>query len=213
MSAPIRRPVVGTKASVRLKKGERRRQLLACARELFATLGYAETTWEKVAETVGVSQSILARHFPDRLALLQGVVDELRAQTLQKWQQEHATLTDPLVRLHALAEAYLAATRDHSASFRAMHRVLVEEPDADALSVLRGYYLDAETMLAAVIAEGQQSGVFRRSLGPRVGAWQLIRTALGYTMTKPLTVPLDAETDSVARAIDCLLHCLVKTDV
>src|SRR5436305_1664844 len=62
-------------------------------------------------------------------------------------------------------------------------------------------------------AERQQSGVFRRSLEPRVGAWELIRTALGYTLTLPLGVPLYAEADYLPRAIECLLHCLLKTDV
>src|SRR5262245_11721875 len=88
MSAPSRRPVDGQKASPRLKKGERRRQLMAHARQLFASLGYPETTIEKVAEAAGVSPSVVTRHFPARLALLQGLVDELRAVTLHRWQEE-----------------------------------------------------------------------------------------------------------------------------
>ena len=45
------------------------------------------------------------------------------------------------------------------------------------------------------------------------GAWELIRTALGYTLTLPLGVPLYGEADHLPRAIECLLHCLLKTDV
>ena len=47
---------------------------------------------------------------------------------------------------------------------------------------LRSFYLDSEALLAQVITEGQQAGVFRRELDPRVGAWELIRSALGYTL-------------------------------
>jgi hypothetical protein len=68
-------------------------------------------------------------------------------------------------------------------------------------------------LLAKVIADGQQTGVFRRPLDPRVGAWELIRTALGYTLTMPLDLPLYREPDYLARAIECMLHCLLKTDV
>jgi hypothetical protein len=68
-------------------------------------------------------------------------------------------------------------------------------------------------VLTGIIAEGQQTGVFRRSLDPRVGAWELIRSALGYTLTLPLGIPLDDETDYLPQAIECLLHCLLKTDV
>ena len=59
----------------------------------------------------------------------------------------------------------------------------------------------------------QHAGVFRRTLDPRVGAWEFIRTALSYTLTLPLGIPLYEEADYVPRAIDCLLHCLLKTDV
>ena len=68
-------------------------------------------------------------------------------------------------------------------------------------------------LLAQIISEGQQTGVFRRNLDPRVGAWELIRTALGYTLTLPLGVPLYEEPDYLTRAVECLLHCLLKTDV
>ena len=94
-----------------------------------------------------------------------------------------------------------------------MHRTLVESDDEEIVALLRAFYLDSETLLAQIIAEGQQSGVFRRSLDPRIGAWELIRTALGYTLTLPLSPPLYAEPDYLPRAIECLLHCLLKTDV
>jgi len=81
------------------------------------------------------------------------------------------------------------------------------------VDLLRGFYLDSEALLAGIIREGQQTGVFRRSLDPRVGAWELIRTALGYTLTLSLAVPLYQETDYYPKAVDCLLHCLLKTDV
>jgi hypothetical protein len=68
-------------------------------------------------------------------------------------------------------------------------------------------------LLAGIIAEGQQSGVFRRSLDPRVGAWEMIRTAMGYTLTLPLGLPLYQEDDYLAKAIECTLQCLLKTDV
>ena len=75
------------------------------------------------------------------------------------------------------------------------------------------FYRDSEELLAAIITEGQATGVFRRNLDPRVGAWELIRTALGYTLTLPLAIPLYQEADDLPRAIDCLLQCLLKTDV
>jgi hypothetical protein len=68
-------------------------------------------------------------------------------------------------------------------------------------------------LLAQVLAEGQQAGVLRRNLDTRVGAWQLLCTALGYSLTQPLAIPEYQEPDYVPRAFECLLHGFLKTDV
>jgi hypothetical protein len=118
-----------------------------------------------------------------------------------------------MAKLHAITDLYLGSTRQHALEFRIMHRTLIENDDEEVVGQLRAFYLDSEAILAKVIAEGQQTGVFRRSLDPRVGAWEFIRTALGYTLTLPLGIPLYSEPDYMHRAIECLLHCLLKTDV
>jgi AcrR family transcriptional regulator len=196
-----------------LTKAERKRQLLAHAKQLFVTLGYHATTTEKIAVAAGVTEPVLYRHFESKKALFLDVLQEVRQATLERWHAETAELADPLAKLHAVTDLYLGSARAHALEFRIMHRTLVEVEDEDIVSLLRSFYLDSEALLARIIAEGQQSGVFRRSLDPRVGAWELIRTALGYTLTTPLAIPLYAETDYLPRAIECLLHCLLKTDV
>ena len=78
---------------------------------------------------------------------------------------------------------------------------------------MRTTLAECEEFLAGVIGQGQQAGVFRRSLDPRVGAWQLMHAALGCVMTGPLAVPLHGEGGYAAQAIECAIHCLLKTDV
>jgi AcrR family transcriptional regulator len=213
MSAPQPRRALSPKAAPRMRKADRKRQLLAQAKQLFVTLGYQDTTTEKIAQAAGVSEPVLYRHFDSKKALFLEVLHEIRAATLTRWHAETANLTDPLAKLHAIADMYLGTTRDHALEFRVMHRTLVETDDEEITSCLRAFYLDSETLLAQVISEGQQSGVFRRSLDPRVGAWELIRTALAYTLTLPLGIPLYQEPDYIAQATECMLHCLLKTDV
>src|SRR5215468_9499974 len=212
MTAPQRRRSDAKPAS-RMSKAERKRQLLQHAKQLFVTLGYTATTTEKIAQAAGVSEPVLYRHFESKKALFLEVLREVREATLTRWRSETAKLTDPLAKLHAIADMYLGTTREHAVEFRIMHRTLVECDEPEIVAFLKTFYLDSEALLAQVIAEGQQTGVFRRSLDPRVGAWELIRTALGYTLTLPLGVPLYDEPDYLPRAIDCLLHCLLKTDV
>jgi AcrR family transcriptional regulator len=196
-----------------MRKADRKRQLLAHAKQLFVTLGYQDTTTEKIARAAGISEPVLYRHFESKKALFLEVLEEIRAATLQRWHAETGGLSDPLAKLHAIADMYLGTTREHALEFRIMHRTLVETDDEEIVAFLRSFYLDSEALLAQIINEGQQSGVFRRSLEPRIGAWELIRTALGYTLTLPLGIPIYAEPDYLARALECLLHGLLKTDV
>jgi len=202
-----------SKGGVRLTKAERKRQLLSQAKQLFVTLGYHGTTTKEIAEDAGITEPVLYRHFESKKALFLEVLQEIREATLNRWHAETASLDDPLARLHAIVDMYLGSTRAHAVEFRIMHRTLVECDDEEILALLRAFYLDSEALLARVISAGQQTGVFRRSLDPRVGAWELIRTALGYTLTLPLGVPLYGESDYEAKAIECMLHCLLKTDV
>jgi AcrR family transcriptional regulator len=213
MSAPQRRRADAPKAPERMRKAERKRQLLAHAKQLFVSLGYKDTTTEKIARAAGVSEPMLYRHFESKRALFLEVLKEIREATLQRWRTETEGLADPLAKLHAIADMYLGTTRDHALEFRIMHRTLVETDDEEIVAFLRSFYLDSEQLLAQVISDGQQSGVFHRSLDPRIGAWELIRTALGYTLTLPLGIPLYAESDYLSRALECLLHGLLKTDV
>jgi AcrR family transcriptional regulator len=213
MTSPQRRRDNASRSTPRLTRAERKRQLLAHAKALFVTQGYHATTTEKIAQAAGVSEPVLYRHFANKKALFLEVLEEIRAATLERWHVESSGLGDPLAKLHAIADMYLGSTREHAVEYRIMHRTLVESDDEEIVALLRSFYLDSETLLAAIIAEGQQAGVFRRSLDPRVGAWEMIRTALGYTLTLPLGVPLLAEDNYIPQAIDCLLHCLLKTDV
>src|SRR5690242_2010997 len=213
MTAPQRRRTAAPKSAERMRKADRKRQLLGRAKQLFVTLGYQHTTTEKIAKAAGVSEPVLYRHFESKKALFLEVLREVREATLTRWHAETAELTDPLAKLHAIADMYLGTTREHAVEFRIMHRTLMETDDDEVLAFLRSFYLDSEALLAQVIAEGQQAGVFRRELDPRVGAWELIRSALGYTLTLPLHIPLYGEPDHMPRAIDCMLQCLLKTDV
>jgi AcrR family transcriptional regulator len=213
MPAPKPDRNASSKGATRLTRAERKRQLLGHAKQLFVTLGYHATTTEKIANAAGITEPVLYKHFDSKKALFLEVLQEIREATLTRWQAGTNELADPLGKLHAVADLYLGSTRVHAVEFRIMHRTLVECDDEDVLALLRAFYLDSESFLAQIIAQGQQTGVFRRSLDPRVGAWEMIRTALGYTLTMPLSVPLYNEPDYLARAVECMLHCLLKTDV
>jgi len=196
-----------------MRKADRKRQLLVHAKQLFVTLGYQNTTTEKIARAAGVSEPVLYRHFDSKKGLFLEVLQEIREATVMRWHVDTSALGDPLAKLQRIMDLYLGTTREHALEFRIMHRTLIETDDEEIAAFLRSFYLDSERILAQVISEGQRSGVFRQTLDPRVGAWELIRSALGYTLTLPLGIPLYEEPNYVERAIDCLLTCLINRPV
>jgi AcrR family transcriptional regulator len=203
-----RRRTAAARPAARMAKADRKRQLLDHAKQLFVTLGYQHTTTGKIARAAGVTEPVLYRHFDSKKALFLEVLDEVRRATLLRWHAETALIVDPHDKLHAIIALYLGSTREHARELRIMHRTLVETDDEEIAASLRSFYLDSERLLADLIAEGQKLGRFRPDLDPRVGAWELIRTALGYTLTLPLGVPLYAEPDYLPRAVACMLACL-----
>jgi AcrR family transcriptional regulator len=213
MSAPKPERNLSARGGARITRAERKRQLLVRAKHLFVTLGYQSTTTEMVAAAASVSEAVLYKHFDSKKALFQEVLEEIRNATVARWETLLDEIHDSVAKLHAIIENYLVSTRDHPVEFRILHRTLIECEDAEIVEQLRSFYLDCEIFLARVIQGGQQSGVFRRSLDPRVGAWELIRSALGYTLTLPLGVPVYGEADYLVQATECLLHSLLKTDV
>ena len=65
-----------SRATARIPAGERRRQILAVATDLFARQGFQGTKTREISEKARVNEAILFRHFPTKEALYWAVLDE-----------------------------------------------------------------------------------------------------------------------------------------
>ena len=59
-----------------MKGGERRAQILRAAVELFARKGFTGTTTKEIAQSVGVSEAMLFRHFASKDELYGAILDD-----------------------------------------------------------------------------------------------------------------------------------------
>jgi AcrR family transcriptional regulator len=189
-----------------MRKGERKRQLLAQARALIAAEGFRAVTPQRLAEAAGVSTGRLARYFPDEAALVRAVLSDARAELCPA----PDPALDPGGQLQALLDRHLAAAREPSESFRVVLRALVELTDADRRAELNAVLLECTEPLVRLLQAGQQTGVFRR-VDAQVAAWEILQAVLGYALIGPRDVP-PAEGEP-APPLDALLHGLLKTDV
>src|SRR5262249_55073604 len=151
MVAPQRRRTATAKNPERMRSADRKRQLLAQAKQLFVSLGYQHTTTGRIAKAAGVTEPVLYRHFPSKRALFLEVLQQVREATVNRWKAETANITDPLTKLHSITDMYLGTTREHALEFRVMHRTLIECDDPEIAALLRSFYLESEALLAQVI--------------------------------------------------------------
>jgi len=80
-SQPANQPVPGAAAPAplrRLRRAERREQILAAATHAFARAGFAATSLDDIAAQAGVSRAILYRHFDSKTDLYRAVLDRAR---------------------------------------------------------------------------------------------------------------------------------------
>lgn len=66
----------------RLRRSERRAQILAAATRAFARGGFAATSLDEVAAEAGISRVILYRHFESKSALYRAVLDRVCARLI-----------------------------------------------------------------------------------------------------------------------------------
>ncbi|QXQ12874.1 TetR/AcrR family transcriptional regulator [Skermania piniformis] len=90
----------------RLRRDERRRQLLDAASEIFVLRGYHAAGMDEISECAGVSKPVLYQHFASKLelylAVLQSYVDSLIAGVRQALR----STTDNRQRVRAAVQAY-----------------------------------------------------------------------------------------------------------
>jgi AcrR family transcriptional regulator len=75
---PAKQPAAQAGAAApmrRLRRAERREQLLAAATHAFARTGYAATSLDDIAEQAGISRVLLYRHFDSKTDLYRAVLD------------------------------------------------------------------------------------------------------------------------------------------
>src|SRR5262245_45480493 len=101
-----------------MRKGERKRQLLAAAKALVAARGFAELTPEALAAAADITPGRLARYFADSEALLRAVLDDLRHDLFPPPAGDEPS--DPAGRLQALVERAMATARKRPSGLRVL---------------------------------------------------------------------------------------------
>lgn len=136
----------------RLPREERRKQVLAAAREVFVAVGYHNASMDDIAERAGVSKPVLYQHFPGKLdlylALLDAGIEDLHRTAVVALRGT----TDNKLRVNGIVGAYFEFIDDTGGAYR-----LVFESDLANEPLVRqrldSIDLEIARETAAIIAE------------------------------------------------------------
>jgi AcrR family transcriptional regulator len=177
----------------------RRAQIVECAIEVVAELGYAQASLRRIAERVGVAMSVVLYHFANKEELIRAIVTEAYRSAI-------ATIV-PAVNAEATAagklRAYIRASAEYLDSHRLRHMAVVDiglsyrsgsgrrldelEMDPELLEDLAKLDLDA------ILRRGQDDGEFRPLDTRRMAV--AVRSALNGAV---LEIARDPEFDVLA---------------
>jgi AcrR family transcriptional regulator len=166
----------------RLKAPQRREQLIEVATKLFAKFGYEATTTAAIAEAAKVTEPILYRHFKSKQELFIAIARAMSQQTLDSWQHLIDRAADPAEQIRLIAREFPEHLNQLSDAYHVLHGALATSRDRKVMAVIREHYEDIETFFCAIVRAGQEKGIFRNDLDPKVPAWQLINVGIGYAM-------------------------------
>jgi AcrR family transcriptional regulator len=107
----------------RLRRAERREQILAAATEAFARSGFAATGLDDIAAEAGVTRVILYRHFDSKTELYQAVLDRMCTRLEACVQEPVGGFTG------AAIDGLLAAAVESPAGFRLLFQHACREPE------------------------------------------------------------------------------------
>ena len=190
----------------RLKAPQRREQLIEVATKLFAKTGYDATTTADIARAAGVTEPILYRHFESKQELFVAIVRDVSATTVQAWNDQITGVNDPAEKLRRVAQALPDHIKRLGDSYHVLHGALSTSTDKKVLAVMKEHYRQIEDFFARIVAEGQKSGIFNKSITPQAAAWQFCMSGIGYAMISLNLGMIDKAT--VTQVIDAMLRGL-----
>ena len=182
---------------------DRRAQIIAAARRLFAHRGFDATTTREIATEAGISDALIYRYFPDKQALLRAIVDEGIDRFASMGPPPGIDARDvPLeVLLTGLGTAFLAAVDEQ----RDLIKLLVSQAHVLGGDTRFVAFVDAAaTNLGAVIdhqfpAEPDRGYLLARGFMGSLIAFTILQRDLGLDTIR--TVDADAYLRTLATAL------------
>ncbi len=187
---------------------ERRRQILDAAARLFSAGGFAGTTTKQIASAVGVSETVLFRHFRSKQQLYTAILeDRMPAAEVDQWLGELRAIADRRddeALFTAITRAILRSHCDDAVSHRLVQFAALEGHELARLFHLR-YTAPVVSFLREYVSRRQAEGAFRTER-PEIVVHMVLGATAYFAQWNALGVnPLGLSEDEITAHVRVLL--------
>lgn len=193
----------------RLPAAKRKEQLLDCALELFARVGYARATTAELARMAGVTEPIIYRHFASKRDLFVALIHRTAKRTLQHWEDRLADVNDPPERLRRILNDN-PMTHESAEEYRVLLQAITEVEDDEVQRAIAKHFSDLHKFITRELAAAQEHKKLGRVFSAELIAWIIIDVGLGYGVLNALKVPKQGEDRTGKSVRDVMERLLVR---
>ena len=198
---------MSTKPRIRRSKEIRIQEILCAARQIFTQKGYADTAMADIASKVGVVEGAIYRHFESKRDLLNRVLMDFYADTIEDIHKRLPGIEGVRNRLYFLIWRHFAAFAEDPGYFWLLLREV--RPDKGLYgSAIRDCNRRYTAFMLQVLEEGVRKGEFRTDMSP-LAVRDMIYGGIEHIMWRhhlsgtsvDVTLEADALTDMIIRGI------------
>lgn len=140
----------------------RRAQIIECAIETIATLGYAQTSLAHIAKRAGMSKSMITYYFATREELIEQVVKSITTAAASFMVPQIEASSTAATRLQTYLRSNIAYIAAHRMQMAAIIDIVLNERTQDGqLRYHPGFGERELQTLEAILRKGQDEGAFR----------------------------------------------------
>lgn len=214
------------KSATKMTAEKRRESILRAVRVVFAEKGFEGTTTRELAQAAGVSEALLFKHFPDKEALYEAMLDAFAKDADQGGVSERLTALQPstaslILLVHALLSRVIRrsqpTTNEEAIRIRLLQRSMMGDGDFARMLLRRRFTTlllpKMQDCIAAAVAAGDARPV---ATSPNLMVWfthHLAAMVLLHLLPKKPIVDYGMSREQLVReAVPFLLRGMGLTD-
>jgi AcrR family transcriptional regulator len=196
--------------STRLKRGERKDQIIGITLDSIAKNGVRGTSLARIADGVGLTTPALYAHFGNRREILLAALDRLfEERTLPHRLQTESNALD---RLRGIAQRHrLLMAPEKDPSMFALFEFIVASPEEGLRDSVGEKHLILINELAGIVREGQREGSIRDDADPVQTAWMIVSRAWTEDIAHLMGLSGEWDENRSNRMLDFIIESIAVT--